>query len=140
VNAVTAPVSTLASPGGQVLAVVVRSNWCSSATEFVTPDSYNLQMGAIVYGRGESIAAHMHLPIVREVQGTNEVVMVRKGRCEVDLYDDQRSFVETLQLDEGDVVLLLGGAHGFRMLEDTVLFEVKQGPYAGGKDKERFSP
>lgn len=139
-SALPAPVRAVASPSGQTLAVVVRSNWRPTATEFVTPDNYNLQMGAIVYGRGESIAAHMHLPITREVHGTNEVVMVRQGRCEVDLYDDRRGFVETLQLAQGDVILLLGGAHGFRMLEDTVLFEVKQGPYAGGLDKERFSP
>lgn len=134
------PVGTVASPSGQTLAVVVRSSWRPSATEFVTPDSYNLQMGAIVYARGESITAHMHLPITREVHGTNEVVMVRQGCCEVDLYDDGRSFVATVRLEQGDVILLLGGAHGFRMLEDTVLFEVKQGPYAGGKDKERFTP
>ena len=41
-------------------------------------------------------------------------------------------------MEEGDIVLLLGGAHGFRMIEDTILFEVKQGPYAGEADKKRF--
>ena len=40
---------------------------------------------------------------------------------------------------KGDIVLLLGGAHGFRMLEDTVLFEVKQGPYIPKKDKIIFN-
>jgi perosamine synthetase len=104
-----APVRTIAAPSGQALAVVVRANWSPNATEFVTPDTYNLQMGAIVYGRGQSIVAHMHLPVVREVRGTNEVVMVRRGCCEVDLYDDQRAFAETLRLDQGDVLLLLGG-------------------------------
>jgi hypothetical protein len=78
------------------------------------------------------------LPITRQVQGTNEVVMVRSGDCEVDIYDDRRVFVASRRLVKGDVILLLGGGHGFRMNEDTVLFEVKQGPYADGRDKERF--
>jgi hypothetical protein len=136
----TDPVQTIAAPSGQTLAVLVRANWNPSVTTFITPDDWNLQLGAIVYGRGQAIPAHMHLPITREIHGTNEVVMVRQGGCDVDLYDDGRSFVRTLRLNQGDVILLLGGAHGFRMLEDTVLFEVKQGPYAGGKDKERFTP
>jgi hypothetical protein len=46
--------------------------------------------------------------------------------------------VASRELAAGSIVLLLGGGHGFRMMEDTVLFEVKQGPYAGDKDKARF--
>jgi hypothetical protein len=38
----------------------------------------------------------------------------------------------------GDVVVLLDGGHGFRMLEDTVLLEIKQGPYSGLGEKEQF--
>lgn len=123
---------------GQQLAYIVRADWFPKKTEFVTPDTFNLQLGMIVYGAGEAIAPHMHLPITRTVQGTNEVVIVRRGRCDIDLYDDSRTFVGTRQLNTGDIVLLLGGGHGFRMNEDTVLFEVKQGPYAHGRDKERF--
>jgi quercetin dioxygenase-like cupin family protein len=131
-------VEIIASPSGQQLAYIVRAAWRPTATEFVTPDTFSLQMGMIVYSKGKEIPAHMHLPIVREVHGTNEVVSVRSGDCEVDLYDDQRVFVASRRLTQGDIVLLLGGGHGFRMNEDTVLFEVKQGPYAGGRDKERF--
>jgi hypothetical protein len=34
--------------------------------------------------------------------------------------------------------LLAAGGHGFEMLEDTEMFEIKQGPYAGENDKTRF--
>ena len=40
----------------------------------------------------------------------------------------------------GDVVLLAHGGHGFTMLEPSEMIEVKQGPYAGEQDKERFAP
>jgi hypothetical protein len=95
-------------------------------------------MGMIVYKRGEAIIPHVHLPVTRTVEGTTECVIVRHGSCEIDIYDAARNHIETCLLSEGDIVLLLGGGHGFRMLADTVLFEVKQGPYVGGADKERF--
>ena len=41
-------------------------------------------------------------------------------------------------LQTGDVILLASGGHGFTMLEETEMIEVKQGPYAGEKDKTRF--
>jgi hypothetical protein len=124
--------------GGRPLAYIVRAQWAPDKTEFVTPDTFSLQMGMIVYGKGQAITPHMHLPVTREVQGTNEVVMVRSGSCDVDIYDDQRRAIGSYPLNRGDVILLLGGGHGFRMNEDTVLFEVKQGPYVDGRDKERF--
>ena len=131
-------VEIVTAPSGQALAYIVRAAWRPERTEFVTPDTFSLQMGMIVYGKGQSITPHMHLPITREVQGTNEVVSVRQGSCTVDLFDDARQLVGTRRLEQGDIILLLGGGHGFHMLEDTVLFEVKQGPFAGGRDKERF--
>jgi hypothetical protein len=131
-------VEIVTSGSGQVLAYMIKAGWRPQATEFVTPDTFSLQMGMIVYGANHEIVRHMHLPISREVQGTNEVVIIREGACDIDLYDDERVYVGSRRMEKGDIVLLLGGGHGFRMHEDTVLFEVKQGPYAGGRDKERF--
>ena len=48
------------------------------------------------------------------------------------------TLIATRELATGDVMLMVGGGHGFRMLEDTVLLEVKQGPYTGVAEKERF--
>ena len=56
----------------------------------------------------------------------------------MDLYDEERRHVATRELRAGDVILIAAGGHGFRMLEDTVLLEVKQGPYVGLDEKERF--
>jgi uncharacterized protein YjlB len=71
--------------------------------------------------------------------GTGEVLLVRRGRCVVDLYDGDGDVVASRELVRGDVILLTGsGGHAFRMQEDTVLLEVKQGPYTGLAEKERF--
>jgi len=37
------------------------------------------------------------------------------------------------------VILLASGGHGFEVLEDLEMIEVKQGPYAGDADKTRFA-
>jgi hypothetical protein len=54
--------------------------------------------------------------------------------------DDDKNYLESRVLNQGDVVLLAYGGHGFEMLEDSEMIEVKQGPYAGEMDKIRFEP
>ena len=132
------PVEIIASDESVPLAYIVSPRWLPSETTFMTPGDFSLQMGMIVYGAGQDIPAHVHLPITRQVEGTNECIVVRKGRCRVTIYDSRRKFVAERDLEVGSIILLLGGGHGFHLYEDTVLFEVKQGPYAGNKDKELF--
>lgn len=133
------PLEIISGPDGP-LAYIVDGRWTPESTRFLTPDDFGQQMGMIVYAKGESIVPHVHLPVTRTVEGTTECVMVRSGHCEIDLFDRHKTYITTRTLNKGDIVLLLGGGHGFRMLEDTVLFEVKQGPYVGNADKERFDP
>ena len=80
----------------------------------------------------------MHNAVVREVQFTKEVLFIRSGRLRVDFYDESKTYLESRILEGGDVILLAHGGHGFEMLEDTEIVEVKQGPYAGEGDKTRF--
>ena len=123
---------------GSCLGYVVRASTLAEETKFFTPPSCEQQVGFVVYPAGGGIQRHVHLPVERHIVGTPEVLVVRKGRCEVDIYNDERQLVATRELREGDILVLLSGGHGFRMLEDTVLLEVKQGPYGGVGEKERF--
>lgn len=129
----------IVSDQGVALAYFVSAQWTPEKTEFLTPSDFGQQMGMIVYAAGQEITPHVHLPITRQVEGTSECIVVRKGRCVIDIYNGNKEFISSHELFAGDIVLLLGGGHGFRMLEDTVLFEVKQGPYAGDRDKARFT-
>jgi cupin fold WbuC family metalloprotein len=132
------PYLEVVSADGAPLAYIVGADWMPSVTTFLTPETLPLQMGMIVYNKNEAITPHVHLPITRSVEGTSECIVVRSGRCLIDIFDSNKRFVSTHELKAGAIILLLGGGHGFRMLEDTVLFEVKQGPYAGEADKARF--
>ena len=123
---------------GPLLALLASGTDDPSETTFPTPPELSLQVGFVVYPAGGEIARHDHRPLERSIVGTSEVIVVRSGRCEIDLYDQERRHVVTRELHAGDVILIVGGGHGFRMLEDTVLLEVKQGPYTGLDEKERF--
>jgi hypothetical protein len=126
------------SPGGQPLAYIIRAQLAPEATTFLTPNDFKQQVGFIVYPAGGEIARHVHRPLERHLVGTSEVIVVRSGSCELDIYDDDRALVSTHTLSTGDVMVMVGGGHGFRMLEDTVLLEVKQGPYTGQAEKVLF--
>jgi len=90
------------------------------------------------YGAGKVIPAHTHNPVLRQVSYTQEALFIRKGRVRVDFYSHAREYRTSRILGPGDVILLISGGHGFEVLEDLNMVEVKQGPYAGEKDKTRF--
>jgi hypothetical protein len=122
------------------LALIVRRNYRSEGIEFFTPNSYSQQIGYMNRPAGYVIQPHVHNPVTREVQYTNEVLIVRSGRVQVDFYSEQKAYLFSRNLLQGDIILLIRGGHGFKMLEATEMVEVKQGPYAGDLDKTRFIP
>lgn len=124
--------------GDTTLAYVISARLSPAETTFLTPPEFKQQVGFVVYPAGGEIARHVHRPLERHLVGTSEVLIVKSGLCEVDIYDDEQQLIATRQLGPGDIMLMVGGGHGFRMLEDTVLLEIKQGPYTGLDEKEHF--
>jgi hypothetical protein len=120
------------------LAYIIRASFLPDETTFLTPPDYKQQVGYIVYPAGGKIERHVHRPLKRNLVGTSEVLILKRGRCEIDIYSNEGKLVATRELRKGDVMLMVGGGHGFRMLEETVFLEIKQGPYLGIEEKERF--
>ena len=87
---------------------------------------------------GKRIAPHRHNKVTREVHFTQEVLIIQEGKLQVDFYTEAETYIESRLLSAGDVILLCGGAHGFKVLEPLEMIEIKQGPYAGETDKTRF--
>jgi hypothetical protein len=123
---------------GQILCYIIRRNFRPSHTTFITPPESKQQVGFIVYPADGTIPRHSHRALERHLVGMSEVLLVRDGRCQIEIYDHQQKLVDTRDLHQNDVVILVGGGHGFRIQEDTVLLEIKQGPYLGVNDKELF--
>lgn len=124
----------------KLLSIIIRSNFEKDGIEFFTPDDFSQQLAYMKRPKDYVIAPHVHNSVPREVQFTKEVLYLKSGRVRVDFYDDQQNYLESTVLNSGDVILLAFGGHGFEMLEESEIIEVKQGPYAGDLDKTRFEP
>ncbi|MFM7518960.1 MAG: hypothetical protein ACKO9B_00665 [Planctomycetota bacterium] len=125
--------------GHEVFAIIVRSTFDAEGIRFFTPGEYSQQLAFLKHRAGKQIEPHIHNPVPRQVAYTQEVLLIRKGRVRVDFYGEDTSYLESRTLGSGDVILLIKGGHGFEVLEDLEMFEVKQGPYAGDQDKTRFA-
>lgn len=118
---------------------IIRANYNPMQTEFFTPGDYSQQLGIIKYPKGGNIKPHYHNKVTREVHYTQEVLVIRKGKIKVNLYDHELKYILSVVLTCGDVILLASGGHGFEMLEDCEMLEIKQGPYNGVQaDKTHF--
>jgi mannose-6-phosphate isomerase-like protein (cupin superfamily) len=123
-----------------MLALVLRAGYRAEDIQFFTPNDFSQQLGYMNRPAGYVIPPHVHNPVVRDVHFTKEVLFIKSGKVRVDFYDDGQNYLESRILSQGDFVLLAFGGHGFEMLEPTEMIEVKQGPYAGNRDKTRFDP
>ena len=122
----------------ETLAMIIKNNFVKEGISFFTPDDFSQQLAYMKHPKGKEIIPHVHNPVKREVFYTNEVLFIKKGQLRVDFYSNEKIYFESRVLNEGDVILLVSGGHGFCVLEDIEMIEVKQGPYAGDSDKTRF--
>lgn len=131
-------IETLKS-GDQLLAVIVSGRFREQGIHFFTPNDLSQQLAYMRHPAGKVIDPHVHNPVSRNVHYTQEVLLIKRGKLRVDFYDDDQRYLESRILEEGDVILLATGGHGFEVLEEIEMIEVKQGPYAGDQDKTRFT-
>ena len=121
-----------------LLALMVSNKFNAPGIHFFTENDLSQQLAFMKHPAGKSIQPHVHNPVLREVHYTQEVLFIKKGRLRVDFYTEEQKYLESRVLEAGDVILLIQGGHGFEVLEDLEMFEVKQGPYTGEGDKTRF--
>jgi mannose-6-phosphate isomerase-like protein (cupin superfamily) len=124
----------------QICAIIIRSDFEEpSGIKFFTPPDFSQQLAYMKHEKGKTIEPHVHNEVNREVMRTQEVLIVRSGKVQVDLYTGDKEYWSSLTLGAGDIILLAFGGHGFTMLEPTEMIEIKQGPYLGDQDKVRFA-
>ena len=122
----------------RLLAMIIRNDYVCHGVDFITPNEYSQQVAYMHHPTGKIIDAHIHNLVHRNVVMTPEVLFIKKGILRVDFYDEYEDYLESRNLHAGDIILLVSGGHGFRVLEEVEMIEVKQGPYAGENDKKRF--
>ena len=123
----------------ELLAIIVRNDCAGNGVHFFTPDEFSQQLAYMRHPAGKLIEPHMHNLVPRNITYTQEVLIIKRGRLRVDFYDHNRTYLHSRILSAGDIILLASGGHGFEVLDEVEMIEVKQGPYAGEGDKTRFA-
>src|SRR5437762_6989000 len=113
--------------GSGILAMIIRCEFSEQGIHFFTERELSQQLAFMRHPTGKLIEPHLHNPVPREVQFTQEVLFIRKGELRVDFYDVDQEYLESCILRAGDVVLLIKGGHGFEVIEEVEMIEVKQG-------------
>ncbi len=122
----------------ELLALIVSRDFNNPGIHFFTPNELSQQLAYMRHPVGKVIQPHVHNPVTRKVQYTQEVLFIKKGKLRVDFYNKEQEYLESRILESGDVILLVAGGHGFEVLEEIEMIEVKQGPYVGEHDKTRI--
>ncbi len=125
---------------GNILAIIIYAGYKTEGISFFTPNDFSQQLGYMNRPKGYIIEPHVHKLVERKVSLTQEVLYIKSGKVKVDFYDDNRQYVDSKIIGTGDVILLASGGHGFEMLEQSEMIEIKQGPYSSDDDKVRFNP
>lgn len=122
----------------ELYCIIVRDSFDSETINFFTPDNFSQQLGYLPHKKNAIIKPHVHLYTKREVFYTQEVLFIKKGKVKVNFYDLDKKYAFSENIGQGDFILLCGGGHGFEIIEDACMIEIKQGPFLGKDDKLRF--
>ena len=122
---------------GKIMAIVIPADHKSNGIEFFTKDEDYMQIASMGHPSGHVIAPHYHNKFPRTVDYTCESLIIRKGVLKVTLYDDMKP-LHIFEVAAGDILTMYSGGHGFEVIEDIDMVEIKQGPYLGVNDKTRF--
>ncbi|MGN0018463.1 MAG: hypothetical protein ACI37S_05410 [Candidatus Gastranaerophilaceae bacterium] len=123
---------------GKIFAIIIKNDYSKDGVEFFTPNDFSQQLAYMKHPKGKKIDAHTHNIVPREISYTKEVLVIRKGKLRVDFYEDNQTYIASHIVEQGDIILLAFGGHGFECLEEVEMIEIKQGPYLGEQDKVRF--
>ena len=124
-----------------ILAIIIPHDHQADGINFITPENFSQQLAYMHHPVGKIIQPHVHRPLKREVSYTQEVLVIKRGKLRVDFYNPNQTYLLSRILGPGDTILLALAGHGFEVLEEIEMIEIKQGPYGGGDgDKIRFEP
>ena len=123
----------------KLFALIVRRKFRKKkGINFFTPKEAIQQFGYMKHKRNYLIMPHQHNKRLTKILITTEVIILFKGILRVDFYNNKKKYLFSKKIYAGDLIMLVNGGHGFKVLKDVEMLEVKQGPYSLAKDKVKF--
>jgi len=123
----------------KLLALIVRGKYRNKKgiTFFTTKESTQ-QFGYMKHEKKYIIKPHLHKKRLTRIFYTTEVILLLKGIVRVDFYTHSKKYLFSKLLKQKDIIMLVSGGHGFKILKNAEMLEIKQGPYNLIKDKIKF--
>ena len=123
----------------KLLALIVRGKYRNKkGITFFTPSESIQQFGYMKHRKSYIIKPHLHKKRLTKIFYTTEVILLLKGMMRVDFYNQFKKYLFSKILKEKDIIMLVYGGHGFKILKDVEMLEIKQGPYNLIRDKIKF--
>ena len=123
----------------KLFALIVKGNFRKkSGINFFTPNNSTQQFGYLKHKKGHIVQPHQHNKRLTKILNTTEVILLLKGTLRVDFYNNKKKYLFSKIINEKDIIMLVHGGHGFKVLKNAEMIEVKQGPYSLTKDKIKF--
>ena len=123
----------------KLLALIVRGKYRNKkGIHFFTPNSATQQFGYMKHKKQHLIKPHLHQKRLTKILSTTEVILILKGMLRVDFYTPKKKYLFSKILKKNDIIMLVNGGHGFKVLKNIEMLEIKQGPYSISKDKVKF--
>ena len=125
---------------GQTLALIIKNfNKNKKGIKFFTPNKLSQQVAYMYHKKKHVIQPHLHKKRLKKIYDTNEVLIILDGKMKVDFFTNKKKYLKNEVLNKNNIIILMKGGHGFKIMKDCKFIEVKQGPYLADKDKERFN-
>ena len=123
----------------KLFALIVRRQFRKkSGINFFTSKEATQQFGFMKHKKNHIVKPHKHNKRLTKILRTTEVILLLKGTLRVDFYNDKNKYLFSKIINEGDIIMLVHGGHGFKILKNAEMIEVKQGPYSLASDKIKF--
>ena len=123
----------------KILALIVRGKYRNKkGITFFTPKESTQQFGYMKHKKKYIIKPHLHKKRSTKILYTTEVILLLKGILRVDFYSFSKTYLFSKVIKEKDIIMLVHGGHGFKVLKNVEMIEIKQGPYILSKDKVKF--
>ena len=123
----------------KMLALIVRGKYRNKkGITFFTSNESTQQFGYMKHKKKYIIKPHLHKKRMTKIYYTTEVILILKGILRVDFYDQKKKYLFSKILKDKDIIMLVSGGHGFKVIKNIEMLEIKQGPYNLIKDKIKF--
>lgn len=123
---------------GNLLAQKIVPFSTSESKQFFTEDELDFQVASFVMKKNENIERHIHNKQDRIINTTSEAIILIEGKLEIELFDSNLQFVQSVEIVSGEIIVLFHGGHFMKIVKDSKFIEIKQGPYIEQSDKFRF--